>query len=375
MSQKAVVLENVVKEFGGVEAVGGVSLGIDEGEFVAFIGPSGCGKTTLLRLIAGLEQPTRGNIYIQDQRMNDVKAWERDTPLVWQNFALFPYLSVSKNVEFGLRMRGVDKETRRQKVKRALAMVGIEELADRQISQLSGGQKQRVALARGLVLDPKMLMLDEPLGALDAHLRIRMQAELRKLQKELGLTFVYVTHNQSEALAMADRVVIMNLGKVQQVGSPQEVYRTPSNRFVAEFVGTNNIFSGEVAGIDGDQIKVKTGAGTFTIRFDESQNLQLGDRATFLVSADRITTSFEAALHENQVVGILRGEEFVGSTVTLFLELQDGSEFRIQKQERESIQILTDLGEELTASWSVNDGYVLPNVESVEVGASQRERD
>jgi len=375
MSQKAVVLENVVKEFGGVEAVGGVSLGIDEGEFVAFIGPSGCGKTTLLRLIAGLEQPTRGNIYIQGQRMNDVKAWERDTPLVWQNFALFPYLSVSKNVEFGLRMRGVDKETRRQKVKRALAMVGIEELADRQISQLSGGQKQRVALARGLVLDPKMLMLDEPLGALDAHLRIRMQAELRKLQKELGLTFVYVTHNQSEALAMADRVVIMNLGKVQQVGSPQEVYRTPSNRFVAEFVGTNNIFSGEVAGIDGDQIKVKTGAGTFTIRFDESQNLQLGDRATFLVSADRITTSFEAALHENQVVGILRGEEFVGSTVTLFLELQDGSEFRIQKQERESIQIVTDLGEELTASWSVNDGYVLPNVESVEVGASQRERD
>src|SRR5262249_7353705 len=220
-----------------------------------------------------------------------------------------------------LRMRGgTDRGARRQRVQRALELVGIGDLADRSISQLSGGQKQRVGLARALVTDPPVLLLDEPLGSLDAHLKVRMQAELRQIQQELGITFVYVTHNQSEALAMADKVVVMDLGLIQQVGSPREVYRQPRNRFVAEFVWTNNIFAGQVVGTDGNLVSVATGAGTFTVGADGSRACP-GEAATFVICADRVVTSFEGELRENQVAGRLRGQEFIGSVVTLFLEL------------------------------------------------------
>jgi spermidine/putrescine transport system ATP-binding protein len=361
MAEKALVLENVVKRFGDVLAVDGISLEVEDGEFVSFIGPSGCGKTTTLRLIAGLEKPTSGDIYIQGKRVSDDKPWRRDTPLVWQNFALFPYLNVSKNVEFGLRMRGgMDRETRRERVHRALGLVGIGDLADRSISQLSGGQKQRVGLARALVTDPPVLLLDEPLGSLDAHLKVRMQAELRQIQQQLGITFVYVTHNQSEALAMADKVVVMDLGLIQQIGSPREVYREPRNRFVAEFVGTNNIFSGQVVGTDGNLVSVATGTGTFTIDAN-GREPSPGDPATFVICADRIATSFEGELRENRVSGRLRGQEFVGSVVTLFLELEDGSGFRIQKQEHQLVKIETELGDPLTASWKAADAFLLPD--------------
>jgi spermidine/putrescine transport system ATP-binding protein len=361
VADKAVVLENVVKRFDQVAAVSGVSLEIDHGEFVAFIGPSGCGKTTTLRLIAGLEEPSEGAVYINGRLMNKLKPWERETPLVWQNFALFPYLTVAKNVEFGLKMRKVEKATRRQKVRVALDKVGIGELANRQIAQLSGGQKQRVGLARALVTDPTVLLLDEPLGSLDAHLRVRMQSELRALQQETGITFVYVTHNQSEALAMADRIVVMDLGKVQQAGSPQEVYRTPHNRFVAEFVGTNNIFSGRITGVEGRRITVETPTGAFTVQTQDGIQPVTGDEASFVIAADRISTAYEGELAENRVEGRLTGKEFVGAVATLFLELPDGTEFKVQKQEHQIALVSAELGESFAVSWEPEAAFLLPN--------------
>jgi spermidine/putrescine transport system ATP-binding protein len=355
----AVVLENVVKRFGNVVAVDGISLEVEHGQFVVFIGPSGCGKTTTLRLIAGLEQPTEGSIVINGRPMNGVKPWERDTPLVWQNFALFPYLNVSKNVAFGLKMRRIDKEARRRRVRRALERVGIAELADRPISQVSGGQKQRVGLARALVTDPKVLLLDEPLGSLDAHLKVRMQSELRLLQQELGITFIYVTHNQSEALAMADRIVVMDLGRIRQVGAPHEVYRRPRDRFVAEFVGTNNIFTGQVSEVEGNRVTVSTPTGAFSVDAANGQHA-VGEAATFVIAADRIRTAFEGGLAQNRVAGKLTGQEFIGAVATLFLVLDDGSEFRIQKQERQLARIETRLGERLEASWEPTEAFLLP---------------
>ena len=222
-----------------------LDLEIAAGEFIAIMGPSGCGKTTTLRMIAGLEAPSEGEVRIGGRLMNDVPVHERDTPMVWQSLALFPFLNARENVEFGLRMRRIDAAERRRRAAEWLERLEIGEFAERNIDTLSGGQRQRVALARSLVTEPQILLLDEPLSALDAHLVIRMQGVLTRLQRELGITFVYVTHSQSEAFAMANRIVIMSEGRVVQVGQPREIYRTPENRFVAEFVGRNNILAGD----------------------------------------------------------------------------------------------------------------------------------
>jgi len=242
MTSAAIKLESVTKTFDGrIVAVDGVTLDIAAGEFFSLLGPSGCGKTTSLRMIAGFEHPESGRVHVGGRDITDVPVHKRDMGMVFQSYALFPHRTVAENVAFGLRMREVPKPDIARRVQAALAQVALTGLEDRKPGQLSGGQQQRVALARALVVEPPVLLCDEPLGALDRKLRQQMQFELKELQKRLGVTLVFVTHDQEEALAMSDRIAVMNRGKVEQVGSPTEIYERPRTRFVADFIGEINI--------------------------------------------------------------------------------------------------------------------------------------
>jgi putative spermidine/putrescine transport system ATP-binding protein len=241
----AVLFENVSRHFGAVRAVDAVDLAIAEGEFFAMLGPSGSGKTTCLRLMAGFEQPTDGHIEIFGETAEGVPPYRRSVNTVFQDYALFPHLNILDNVAYGLMVKGIGKDERCKAAEDALAMVKLPGYGTRRPGQLSGGQRQRVALARALVNKPKVLLLDEPLGALDLKLREQMQEELKSLQKSLGITFVFVTHDQGEALSMADRIAVFNDGKIQQLGTPEEVYKQPKTRFVADFVGSSNVLPPE----------------------------------------------------------------------------------------------------------------------------------
>ncbi|HSF95156.1 MAG TPA: ABC transporter ATP-binding protein [Thermohalobaculum sp.] len=358
MTQPLVTFRNVEKRFGDFVAVRDMTLDIHRGEFMAIMGSSGCGKTTTLRMLAGLERPTAGEIRIDGQLMNEVKPHERDTPLVWQSLALFPFLTARENVEFGLKMRGVGKTERRKRALDWLDRMQIAEFAERNVDTLSGGQKQRVALARSLVIEPQMLLLDEPLSALDANLVIRMQGVLTRLQKELGITFVYVTHSQSEAFAMADRVVIMSQGDIAQIGSPKDIYRAPANRFVAEFVGRNNILTGKVAEASEEGIRVETPAGAFIAKRPDFV-VRTGQSTSFVVSADLVSLGTDEPGTGNKVRCTLISEEFIGSVVTLFLESADGHEFKVQMQERDLVNLDLSTGASAWLSWDVQNAHVL----------------
>ena len=350
MRQSLVVLDNVVKRFGGHVAVKGINLDIREGEFLAVMGPSGCGKTTTLRMLAGLEDPSEGDIRLDGKSLVGVSPHQRDTPMVWQSLALFPFLNARENVEFGLKMRKVQAGERRRRALDWLERLGIGEFAERPVDQLSGGQRQRVALARALVTEPRILLLDEPLSALDAHLVIRMQAVLTKLQRELGITFVYVTHSQSEAFAMADRIVIMSKGEIAQIGTAREIFRAPVNRFVAEFVGRNNIFSG--ISKSGDQ--VETPFGRLTI----GECRPAGEAITFAVAADLMTVSSDQT-SPNSIPAQLLSEEFVGSMVTLFFEAADGTELKVQMPERSFAALAIEAGKPLFLGFSPDYAHIL----------------
>ena len=243
----AIEFRNVARQFGAVRAVDNVSLSIAPGEFFALLGPSGSGKTTCLRLIAGFEQPTSGHVLLDGADVTQVPPYERNVNTVFQDYALFPHMSVAENVAYGLRVRGVAPEERRQRAQEMLALVQLEGLGERSPAQLSGGQKQRVALARALINHPAVLLLDEPLGALDLKLREAMQIELKNLQRRLEITFVYVTHDQGEALSMADRVAVFDRGRIEQLDTPRGLYMRPRTRFVARFVGGANVIEGELA--------------------------------------------------------------------------------------------------------------------------------
>ena len=357
-SRPLVTFDGVSKRYGSVTAVHTMNLEIYEGEFLAIMGPSGCGKTTSLRMLAGLEEPSEGEIRLDGQRINEISSIERDTPMVWQSLALFPFLNVQKNVEFGLKMRGIPAEERQQRARTWLERMEILELADRDISQLSGGQKQRVALARSLVTEPRILLLDEPLSALDANLVVRMQGVLSRLQKELGITFVYVTHSQSEAFAMSDRVVIMSQGQIDQIGSPKAIYRSPASRFVADFVGANNILSGSVIGT-GAELSLNTTVGEFRCQANGYEAFSIGDTLDMVISADLVQISMEDPGTRNSLRCRFISEEFVGSIVTIFAELEDGSDFKVQARQRDLASMSLEEGAVFFASWSATDTHLI----------------
>ncbi len=257
----SVSLRGVTKRFGDVDAVRGIDLDIPRGEFFTMLGPSGCGKTTTLRMIAGFEEPTEGSVVLDGEDVTGLPAFKRPTNTVFQSYALFPHLSVERNVAFGLERRGIKKDEVRRRVAEELERVGLAREAKRKPRQLSGGQQQRVALARALVNRPAVLLLDEPLGALDLKLRKQLQVELKGIQRDVGITFVYVTHDQEEALTMSDRIAVMNRGVIEQVEGPEEVYERPGTTFVAGFIGVSNLMPGEVVNTSGTRAELRLDAG------------------------------------------------------------------------------------------------------------------
>jgi putative spermidine/putrescine transport system ATP-binding protein len=331
-SSSAVSLDDVVKRFGDIVAVDGVSLDVRRGEFFSLLGPSGSGKTTCLRIIAGFEQPTSGRVLLEGRDVSDLPPFERDVNTVFQDYALFPHMTVAQNVGYGLMVRKVHGSERAERVGAALGMVRLEHLGDRKPGQLSGGQRQRVALARSLVLRPKVILLDEPLGALDLKLRQAMQIELKEIQQEVGLTFLYVTHDQEEALTMSDRLAVFNQGKVEQVGSPAEVYERPATAFVAGFIGVSNVLAGEAAQrITGDD-------SPFTVRPEKIAIVPL--------DAEADGSQCTATGHVREVV-------YLGAVTRYIVELDGGGELVVMQQNlaASSMEALQVKGKAVRLRW------------------------
>ncbi len=325
MAGGEVTLVDLTKQFDDVTAVDSISLHVEGGEFFSLLGPSGCGKTTTLRLVAGFEQPTSGQILLDGVDVAGIPPYKRNVNTVFQSYALFPHLRVFDNVAFGLRRAGVDKQEVRRRVAEGLALVELTGLERRKPSQLSGGQQQRVALARVLVLQPAVVLLDEPLGALDAKIRRSLQVELKALQERVGLTFIYVTHDQEEALTMSDRLAVMNGGRVEQLGPPKTVYEEPQTTFVADFLGISNLLRGSVLGRVGDRCRVQV--GEFELHAGRGE---LGARGEtkLVIRPERIRLEPSDVSGENRVPGMVERIVYRGSSSQVFVRLPNGD--RIQ---------------------------------------------
>ena len=332
-AQPAIRLSGLTKRFGSVTAVDNVDLDIVEGEFFSMLGPSGSGKTTVLRLIAGFEQPTGGTISLLGENVTERAPFDRDVNTVFQDYALFPHMSVLDNVAYGLRVRGVSKRSRHEQAKAALDTVRLGGFADRKPSQLSGGQRQRVALARATVVQPKVLLLDEPLGALDLKLREQMQVELKELQRNLGITFIFVTHDQQEALTLSDRIAVFNEGRIEQLGSPAEIYERPASPFVAAFVGTSNIFDDAV-----------------------SQRL-LGRGGTHSVRPEKISVTTEnlPLSAERTAAGTLAEVIYIGSSTQLIVDLDADMRVVVLEQNDAQRVATNGRGSRVTVGWNDAD--------------------
>ena len=322
MTKTLLSLSGISKQFDGKTVLDELSLTIDDGEFITLLGPSGCGKTTLLRMMAGFELPDRGTVMLSDADITQTLPEHRPLNTVFQNYALFPHMSVFDNVAYGLKMEKRPKAEIRERVEEALAMVQLEDFAGRKPHQLSGGQQQRVAIARAVVKRPKMLLLDEPLSALDYKLRRTMQVELKRLQRELGITFVFVTHDQEEALSMSDRIVVLKDGYIQQLGTPREVYERPANVFTARFVGQTNFFPGRVTRIEGERISVDV-FGLSRELSKPSFRVVMNQPLHVLLRPEDIRVL--APGDTEGVAGKIVERNYKGSTLDSVIELEDGS--------------------------------------------------
>lgn len=359
MAQLDVVLENVNKTFpGGARAVIDFSAEIEHGEFVALLGPSGCGKTTTLRMIGGLEETTSGRIFISGEDVTDLAPAQRDTSMMFQSFALFPHRTVKQNVEFSLKMRGLSKEDRSAQADEMIAKVDLTEFTARKPNELSGGQQQRVALARALISEPTVLLLDEPLGSLDYSLRQAMMIELKKIQRELGITFIMVTHSQQEALSLADKVIVMSDAVVQQIGTSREIYENPRTKFVAEFIGNNNLFHGTLKSRSGSVAFIENRENLYYVKVpDHIRNPPIGKEVFFSVRADLMHTGDNGEM-ANQVPGTYVATEFLGSLETDVFEIFDGTFVHVE-QHRSTADHVYQIGDREIITWSTNAGVLL----------------
>ena len=367
----AVELKNITKEFVDrqqtTRAVDNINLSIEDGEFFALLGPSGCGKTTTLRMIAGFEYPTSGTIFIRGQAVQGSPPFHRPVNTVFQDYALFPHMTVLQNVMFGLRMEGVSRKESEKRALEALELVQLRDLSKRRPAQLSGGQKQRIALARALVKRPAVLLLDEPLAALDLKLRKQMQHELKTMQQEVGITFIFVTHDQEEAMTMADRIAVMHQGKVLQVGSGRDIYENPATRFVADFIGDTNFIHGTFEGMTGQFGNIRLDDQTVvTTYISDNFDSQLGDPVTLPLRPERIGIVERDDVADadvdnlTEVIGVVIASQYIGTDTRYTVRIAGNNEIIVRLQNMDYFKpIHFDIGTEVKVYWSLDSTTLL----------------
>ena len=356
MNENALLrLENLKKSFDGNPVLKGICLDVTPGEFVTLLGPSGCGKTTTLRIIAGLLEPDAGRVFLDGKDITRLEPEKRDVNTVFQNYALFPHMNVEKNISYGLRIKGVKKPEWQKKVSEMLSLVQLEGYEKRMPSQLSGGQRQRVAIARAVVLNPRLLLLDEPLGALDLKLRRQMQQELKDIQRRLGIAFIYITHDQEEALNMSDRIAIMRDGHFEQIGTPEEIYERPKTHFAADFIGQTNLLEATVAEKDGRGL-ILNYAGMFIPARNADFDVQIGDSVALSLRTERIGFS-KKPVGECNLPGTLRSRHYAGGSMRAVIVLDDGREITVLCQSGERAE--GEIGERVFLSWNRDEAPVV----------------